>query len=154
MPTAFRLAYVDLRTASLDRATSYYGDVLGLNVTESSSASSYLAVGLDHHSIALHAADRAGIGAIGLQVAGEADLGELSRRLTGMGLSPKLKQDARPGVPKLLELTDVGGHTFQLLPEIAKTDAGFRGDGVAPLRRCAWDMWRSSRPTPRSSCRF
>ena len=134
MPTAFRLAYVDLSTASLDRSVTYYRDVMGLNETEKAGGSAYLGLGLDHHSVALHEADLAGIDAIGFQVGGGTTLDELSTRLTGMGLSPALKHDARPGVPALLELTDIGGHTFHLLPELALTDAGFRNEGIAPLR--------------------
>ncbi len=134
MPTAFRLAYVDLATASLDRARSYYRDVVGLSETESTGQSAFLALGLDHHSIALHQAENAGINAIGLQVDGGVTLAELSKNLTRLGLAPQVKHDARPGVPALIELTDIGGHTFHLLPEFALNDAGFTGDGIAPLR--------------------
>ncbi|WP_457313352.1 VOC family protein [Sphingomonas sp. UYAg733] len=134
MPSTFRLAYVDLATPSLDDAVNYYRDILGLNETETTGASTYLGLGIDHHSVALHKAEQAGIGAIGLQVSGNETLDDLARRLTGMGLSSHLKSDARPGVPALLEVADVGGHTFHLLPAMALTDAKFSGTGLAPLR--------------------
>ena len=134
MPSAFRLAYVDLATPSLNNASSYYREVMGLNETETTGGSAYLGLGIDHHSVALHQADQAGLSAIGLQVGGGEPLADLSKRLTNMGLSPQLKHDARPGVPEFLELTDIGGHTFHLLPDMALSDAEFGGTGLAPLR--------------------
>jgi catechol 2,3-dioxygenase-like lactoylglutathione lyase family enzyme len=134
MPSTFRLAYVDLSTPSIDDAADYYGDVIGLNKTESTGNSVYLGLGIDHHSVALHKSDRPGLNAIGLQLSGDESLNDLTRRLNGMGISPRLKTDARPGVPALLEVSDIGGHTFHLLPDMARADAGFSGAGLAPLR--------------------
>lgn len=134
MPTTFRLAYVDLTTPSLAHASAYYRDVMGLNVTEATGASAYLGLGLDHHSVALHQAAQPGLSAIGLQVSGDETVDDLIKRLGGMGLAPQIKHDARPGVPVLVEVTDIGGHTFHLLPEMKLANAGFNGTGLAPLR--------------------
>jgi len=53
MPDVFRLAYVDLATASLDEAEDYYCRLLGTTVVERTSGNIYLSLGLDHHNIAL-----------------------------------------------------------------------------------------------------
>lgn len=134
MPNVFRLAYVDLATPSLDEARTYYRDVLGATEGEVTGNSAYLRLGIDHHTIALHQADRPSMGAIGLQLSGDVTIDALAARLRSLGLSPQAKQDARPGVPSLLEVADVGGHTFQLFPQIDFSEDGFGANGIAPLR--------------------
>ena len=134
MPSVFRLAYVDLTTAAMDAAVTYYRDIIGASEVERSGGSAYLSLGLDHHTIALHRADRPTLGAIGLQIAADASLQSLAARLRDMGLSPEEKQDARPGVPTLLEVRGVGGHTFQLFPEMSLSGTGFSGTGIEPVR--------------------
>ena len=134
MPETFRLAYVDLATPSVDKAASYYQDVLGATRTGDGGGDVYLSLGLDHHNLALRAADRPGLAAIGLQLAAGADLKEVSRRIEGLGLKVSEKSDARPGVGRLLEVADVGGHTFHLLPKMEESAVGFSGRGLQPMR--------------------
>ncbi|WP_242140944.1 VOC family protein [Sphingomonas sp. TREG-RG-20F-R18-01] len=134
MPRVFRLAYVDLATPSLDDARAYYDGVLGATTVQQTGDAAYLSLGLDHHNIALRKGDRPGLTAIGLQVGPGVELPDLQRRIAEMGLRVESKSDARPGVPRLLEVTDLGGHTFQLLPEIAAAGPGFSGRGVDPVR--------------------
>ena len=134
MPETFRLAYVDLKTPSLDGALAYYDRVLGATTTDRSGEAAYLSLGLDHHNLVLRSGERAGLGAIGLQLNAGADIGEVRRRLESLGYSAAIKTDARPGVATLLEVSDVGGHTFQLLPEMAAAAPGFSGRGIDPVR--------------------
>ena len=134
MPQTFRLAYVDLATPSIDDALAYYVGVLGATTTERSADTAYLSLGLDHHNLTLAAAERPGIAAIGLQLSAGSDLGEVERRLATMGLKTALKSDARPGVATLIEVADVGGHVFHLLPDMAAAAPGFSGRGIDPVR--------------------
>ena len=134
MPETFRLAYVELSTGSLDAAVGYYDGVLGATQTERSSDAVYLSLGLDHHNLVLRSGGRPGLGALGLQLNAGADLDGLRRRLEGLGLRVAQKSDARPGVPTLLEVSDVGGHTFHLLPEMGASAPGFSGRGIDPVR--------------------
>ena len=134
MPTTFRLAYIDLTTPSLEQALSYYQDVLGLRASERSGQRAYLGLALDQHTIGLHQGQRPSLGAIGLQMAGGETLEALETRLRSIGLAPRKMHDARPGVPVLLEVADVGGHTFQLVPDVALSTLGFGAEGISPLR--------------------
>ena len=134
MPSVFRLAYVDLSTPSLDDAVGYYRDVLGATLGEDSGGSAYLRLGIDDHSVALHQSDRAALNVIGLQVGGGATLRDIAARLRGLGIASTEKQDARPGVPNLLQVDDVGGHSFQLFTEFATAASAFGGAGLEALR--------------------
>ena len=134
MPQTFRLAYVDLATPSLDAALAYYDGVLGATPTERAGRAAYLSLGLDHHNLALRSGARAGLSAIGLQLNSGADLADVQRRLEGLGYAVAVKSDARPGVPRLLEVCDVGDHTFHLVAEMAQAAPGFSGRGIDPVR--------------------
>ena len=134
MSQTFRLAYVEMATPSLTGALSYYEDVLGATLVERTADGVYLSLGLDHHNLALNEAELAGVAAIGLQLHASVDLGALKVRLEGRGLHTALKSDARPGVPQLLEVAEVGGHTFHLIPEMAAAAPGFSGRGLDPVR--------------------
>lgn len=134
MPNVFRLAYADLSTPSVERAREYYDGVLGATTVEQTGDAAYLSLGLDHHNLSLQSAERPGLAAIGLQLAPGVELSDLERRINGMGLKTQRKSDARPGVPTLLEVSDVGGHIIHLLPEITATAPGFSGRGIGPAR--------------------
>ena len=134
MRDVFRLAYVDLATASLDEAEDYYGRLLGTTVVEKTGDSIYFSLGLDHHNIALCRGKEPGLNAIGLQVNPEIAVADLARRLGEAGFTAKLQTDTRPGVAALLEVPDVGGHTFHLFPSIAQPAPGFAMSGIVPLR--------------------
>ena len=134
MPQTFRLAYVELTTPSLDDALGYYSGVLGATQTTHTGDAAYLSLGLDHHNLALRKGERAGVRAIGLQLSTGVDLDAVRRRLDGLGFASEAKTDARPGVPVLLEMADIGGHTFHLLPEMTAPAPGFSGRGLDPVR--------------------
>ncbi len=133
MPNVFRLAYVDLSTASLDDALEYYTGVVGATITEAGNGAAYLSLGLDHHNIALHAGPSPGLGAIGLQVGHGVPLDDLARQLRGQGLAADLRSDSRPGVATLLEVP-VAGHTFHLFGAMDTPAPGFGTRGIVPNR--------------------
>ena len=133
MPDVFRLAYVDLATPLLEQAVSYYRDVIGATVVEGGAGGTYLSLGLDHHNIALHAASHPGLRGIGLQVCRGILLEDLAKRLRGAGLTVNAMTDARPGVRTMLDV-HVGGHCFQLFPEMDAPAPGFAASGIVPNR--------------------
>lgn len=134
MPSVFRLGYVDLATPDLDAATAYYRDVVGAVAVETAGDGAFLSVGLDHHTVALQRAERASIRAVGLQLGLGISIEDVADLLAKRGIKGTLKTDARPGVPRLLEIADVGGHNFELFPDIEASGLGFSREGVSPLK--------------------
>ena len=134
MPSVFRLAFVDFATPSVEEALSYYSDTLGLNLVARDGSTAYLSLGLDHHNLSLREAARPALSAIGLQCGPDQDLDDLADRLSTLGLRPSLKRDARPGVPRLLEIAGIGGHTFQIVDSMDTPGPGFGRGGVGPVR--------------------
>ncbi len=134
MPKVFRLGYVDLATQSVAGAVDYYSEVIGATKTEGSGGSAFLSLGLDHHNIALHEDAAPGLRAIGLQLGRDAPLDEVAGRLGELGLAATIKTDARPGVGRLVEVPDVGGHMFHLFADMDAPAPGFGVAGIVPNR--------------------
>ncbi|WP_428391254.1 VOC family protein [Lichenicoccus sp.] len=134
MPDVFRLVYVDLATASLEKAEDYYTDVLGASIVAKTGRETYLSLGLDHHNVSLCAEPNPGLNAIGLQLCRDVPLADLAKRLKDSGVANHLRTDSRPGVPALLEIPDVGGHTIHLFAAIDQPAPGFSASGIVPLR--------------------
>ncbi len=133
MPDVFRIGYVDLATPSLEDATRYYSTTIGATVTESGDGSAFLSLGLDHHNIALHQADRPAMAAIGLQITRALTLDDVEKKLRDAGIAAETKTDSRPGVGPILEVR-VGGHVFQLFQSNEASAPGFGLSGIVPLR--------------------
>ncbi|MFC6726815.1 VOC family protein, partial [Halobium palmae] len=55
MSTADHLGHVHLKVRDVDRAVAFYGDLLGLAVTERYGSYAFLSLGDHHHDLALQA---------------------------------------------------------------------------------------------------
>ena len=133
MPDIFRIGYIDLATPSLEEAVRYYGETIGATVTESGGGSAFLSLGLDHHNIALHQAERPAVAAIGLQITRALSLDDVEKKLREMGIAAEAKMDTRPGVGRILEVA-IGGHVFHLFQSNDTPAPGFALSGIVPLR--------------------
>jgi catechol-2,3-dioxygenase len=133
MSRAFRLGFIELGTQRLEPELKYYTEVIGAKVTErAADGSVYLSLGLDHHNIALKTSEEAGLRCFGLQVTNDRPLEDWATHLKDRGLTASLKTDARPGVPKLLEMVEPGGHVLQLYSEMSQPAPGFGTQGIVP----------------------
>ncbi len=148
MSRAFRLGFIELGTQRLEPELKYYTEVIGAKVTErAADGSVYLSLGLDHHNIALKTSEEAGLRCFGLQVTNDRPLEDWATHLKDRGLTASLKTDARPGVPKLLEMVEPGGHVLQLYSEMSQPAPASARRASCPT---SWDISRSSRPTLRN----
>jgi catechol-2,3-dioxygenase len=133
MSKAFQLGFVEFGTQRIEPALQYYTEVIGATVTESESDGSvYLSLGLDHHNVALRSSAQKGMRCIGLQVTKDITIEEWATRIKDYGLSPAIKTDSRPGVSKLVEVVEPGGHVLQLYSEMSVPAPGFAVRGIVP----------------------
>ncbi len=134
MPKAFRLAYCEFSSPNLEQGLAYYKDLLGATLVETSpDGALYLSLGLDHHNIVLRPGPEAGLLATGFQLSAGVDLDQLQQEISAAGFSATIKDNVRPGVEKLLEVS-VAGHQFHLFPQIAMPAPRFPSHGIAPIR--------------------
>ena len=134
MPKAFRLVFCEFASANLAAEVSYYKDVIGAASTlESSDGTHYLSLGLDHHNIVLRPGATSQVLCSGFQVSAGTDLNQLGQECATFGIEYELKENARPGVPRLLEVA-VAGHRFQFFSEMEMPAPGFSRGGIMPSR--------------------
>ena len=82
-----KLGRVELNVTDLPRARRFYEEVLGLQyVNTGPDGDIRLRCDHDHHSLALHPADEAGLGCVGFMLEDVAQFGPLIERLEGAGL--------------------------------------------------------------------
>ncbi|MCK1667712.1 VOC family protein [Bradyrhizobium sp. 153] len=133
MPRAFQLGFVELGTQHIEPELLYYTEVIGAKVTErAADGSAYLSLGLDHHNIALRVSAETGLRCVGLQVTRDVSIEDWAMRLSEQGLGTSVKTDARPGVTKLVEVVEPGGHVVQLYAEMSLPAPGFATHGIVP----------------------
>jgi catechol-2,3-dioxygenase len=133
MVRAFQLGYLELETASFDEEFDYYDRIIGTSPVERTGTAAYLSFGLDHHNIALVSGGESRLAALGFRVTG-GDLSDVAKKLRQEGLQAQLRSNARPGVPKLVEVAAPGGMLVHLYEEMTVAAPGFRNSGVVPNR--------------------
>ena len=133
MPRAFQLGFVEFATQRIDPELRYYTEVIGATVTErEADGSAHLSLGLDHHNIVLRTSPEAGMRCVGLRVTKDISIEDWAVRIKACGLNPSVKTDARPGVPKLVEVVEPGGHLLQIYSVMDSPTPGFGARGIVP----------------------
>ena len=134
MPKAFRLAYCEFSSPNLEKELEYYKDLLGATLVETTDDGAlYLSLGLDHHNIVLRPGSDAGLLTTGFQLSSGVQMEQLDQELSAAGIKSELREDAMPGIRKLLEVS-VAGHRFHFFQTMDQPAPGFRAHGIAPIR--------------------
>ncbi len=134
MPTTFRLAYCEFSSPNLEEEVAYYTDLLGATLIEiGPDGAQYLSLGLDHHNIVLRPGAAATLLATAFEVNADVDLIQLQQQIAATGLSAEIKENAMPGLTKLLQVS-VAGHQFHFFRGMKMPAPGFSDRGIVPLR--------------------
>ena len=133
MPKTFRLVFCEFSSTRLEEELSYYKTLLGVMPVAVSDGAHYLSLGLDHHNIVLRAGGNSGLLCTGFQLGAGITVEQFCTQCAAAGLPCELREGARPGVAKLVELT-VAGHRFQFFSEMETPAPGFSPIGIVPSR--------------------
>lgn len=135
MKVVHKLGYAEFNVAKLEKELGYYTDIMGATLVETGGdGTHYLSLGLDHHNIALKHAAASSLGVAGFQLSPGFELKAFETRLAGHGIRTRRLTDARPGIPALVEVSEIGGHTLQFYAEMAIPAPGFGRAGIVPNR--------------------
>jgi catechol-2,3-dioxygenase len=135
MKPVYKLGYAEFNVTKLEQELAYYSDIMGATHVETGGdGTHYLSLGLDHHNIALKRGTVPGLGAIGFQLTPGYELKAFETILAERGVASRRLTDARPGVPALVEIPEIGGHKLQFYPDMAMPAPGFARAGIAPNR--------------------
>ena len=134
MPKTHRLVYCEFASPKLEEELAYYTGLIGAKLVHRTDDNvCYLSLGLDHHNIVLRPDDAGGLLVSGFQLSAHTSLEQLSEEFSALQLKSEFKENARPGVPRLLEVV-VAGHCFQFFAEMEMPAPGFSTTGIAPSR--------------------
>ncbi|MBL8360945.1 MAG: VOC family protein [Rubrivivax sp.] len=84
-----KLGYAALSVTNLERSLHFYRDLLGLELVEQRDDVAYLRCSRDHHNIALHAGQTAGLKRVGWELESQADVERAIAHFEGLGLAPR-----------------------------------------------------------------
>jgi len=138
IPTATRIGHVHLKVSDLDRALSFYHDLLGFDITvRYGTQAVFLSAGGYHHHIGLNTLYSKGKGPAPQDAAGlfhtailyptRRDLAEIFKRLTDVGYP--FTGAADHGVSEALYLDDPDGNGVELYWDRPKEDWPFDEEG-------------------------
>ncbi|MDP3895538.1 MAG: VOC family protein, partial [Mesorhizobium sp.] len=134
-PKVFRLGYVALETADLERTRDHYIEALGMTETaRGHDGEIYLSIGHDHHNIVLRQAKAKALVHHGYQLKPHISVADIAREVQALGLPAAIKTDSQPGVAELVEVVGPGGVVFQLFNEIEMPCPGYKESGASLLR--------------------
>jgi catechol 2,3-dioxygenase-like lactoylglutathione lyase family enzyme len=132
MPKTHRLVYCEFSSSKLEEELAYYTELIGARLVHRTEDSvCYLSLGLDHHNVVLRPGDTNGLLVSGFQLSAKINLDQLSQDFASAHLEAELKENARPGISKLLEVK-VAGHRFQFFTQMEMPAPGFSTSGIAP----------------------
>jgi catechol 2,3-dioxygenase-like lactoylglutathione lyase family enzyme len=134
-PKVFRLGYVALATANVERTREHYLETIGLTQTgKGDDGSVFLSLGYDHHNIVLTPSDRKALLHLGFQLSPGISIAEFAQRARAFGLVAEIKTDSQPGIPELVEVEGPGRNIFQFYSAMEAPAPGFNRIAGAPLR--------------------
>jgi catechol-2,3-dioxygenase len=134
-PKVFRLGYVALATADIERTREHYLETIGLTqTTEGDHGSVFLSLGYDHHNIVLSPTGKKALLHVGFQLSPGIAIAEFAREVRAFGLAAQIKTDSQPGVAELVEVEGPGRNIFQFYSAVEAPAPGFRKTAVAPVR--------------------
>jgi catechol-2,3-dioxygenase len=135
MKPVHKLGYAEFNATKIEQELAYYTDIMGATLVETGGdGTHYLSMGIDHHNIALKAASSPSLGVTGFQLCPGYELKAFETLLAEHGIQSRRLTDARPGIPALVEIPEIGGHTLQFYAEMAMPAPGFARTGIVPNR--------------------
>src|SRR6476660_650541 len=134
-PKVFRLGYVALATADIERTKEHYLEAIGLTPTaKGDDGSVFLSLGYDQHNIVLSPAGEKALRHIGFQLSPGIPVAEFTRQARAYGLAAEIKTDSQPGIAELVEVEGPGHNVFQFCAAMEAPAPGFKKTAVAPVR--------------------
>jgi catechol 2,3-dioxygenase-like lactoylglutathione lyase family enzyme len=129
-----RIRYATFETPDLEKALAYYTQVNGLVLALREQGRAFLATRIGELAIELQQGQTAGCRGLSFEVDASADLAGLGKLLSKEGIASEERQEAAPGIPRLLSFRDPNGTTIQLFSECNYVSGHQPVPGVGPLK--------------------
>jgi catechol-2,3-dioxygenase len=129
-----RLGSASFKTTDLERALSYFGDLIGLSVVDKTTTRAVLATAQGQEAIVLERATESGLSKLSFQIAPSSDLGEATSFLRSKGVVAETASDLSPGVSRAVRFIDPHGTEIELFADYRFAGRDKRQSGVMPLK--------------------
>lgn len=114
-----RLGHATLTTPDLERAVSYYTDILGLGVIEKDRKRAVLGTRTGFEAIELVQSDRMSLARLSFQVSPGSDLKDVARDLEGHGVKVERRNGVTPGITEAVSFADPKGTMIDVFSDYA-----------------------------------
>lgn len=126
-----RAGHLALRVPDLDASVAHATSLMGLLEVERVDGVSYLTAGSEHHSLQLIADSETAVDHMAFEVAGDAALAELRRRLVSEGVEI-FDEPLEEGIEEALRFAAPSGHVFEAYAGMSEGQPPFDPAGVRP----------------------
>ena len=117
MINVLRIGHASFETPDLAKAIDYYTQVTGLALAARDTNRAFLASRLGQLAIELRQGPERRCSKLTFEVAANADLADLKKELSALGVSAELRTDSCPSTPKVLAFRDPKGTEIELFNE-------------------------------------
>jgi len=129
-----RLAHATLETPDMERQIDYYGNVIGLALTERTASRAIFSTHLGQEAIVLENGAAGNLSRLAFQTAPGTDLGELQAALNREGVSSERRTDITPGVREALCFKDPKGTLLEIYADYEFQPDDGNEAGVSPVK--------------------
>src|SRR4051812_25422799 len=117
MIKVLRIGHATFETPDLARAIEHYTQVIGFSLAGREDKRAFLATRIGQLAIELRQGSEARCAKLSFEVAPDADFADLRRALQEHGVAAEERNDAIPGLPKVLAFQDPKGTEIELFRE-------------------------------------
>src|SRR3954447_17918524 len=117
MIQAKRMSHATFETPDMERQIDYYAQVAGLVVAGRENGRAYLATKVGDLAVQLEKGDQAKCARIAFQVDPATEFDDIRKGLEAEGVRCEAKNDAAPGIPKMVTFEDPKGTRLEVFAE-------------------------------------
>jgi catechol 2,3-dioxygenase-like lactoylglutathione lyase family enzyme len=129
-----RVGHATFETTDIDKQIAYWTEVAGLVLAEREKKRAFLASKTGLLSIQLEQADRNHCARLSFEVAPDSDFDALAKELAKDGVKSELRNDAIPGMGKVLTFKDNKDTAIDLFKEWKYLGSHHQVNGIGPLK--------------------
>jgi catechol 2,3-dioxygenase-like lactoylglutathione lyase family enzyme len=129
-----RVSHATFETPDLDRQIDYFTQVAGLALADRQSGRAYLATKVGDLAVLLERGDHARCARLAFQAAPDTEFDDLKRGIEAEGVRCETRNDAIPGVPKMLSFEDTKGTVCEVFAAQTPIATNQQVAGIGPIK--------------------
>jgi catechol 2,3-dioxygenase-like lactoylglutathione lyase family enzyme len=129
-----RFGHVTFETLDLDRQIDYFTRIAGLVLAGRENGRAFLATKVGDLVVQLEEGDASRCARLAFQAAPDADLDELRRGIEAENLRCEMRNDASPGIPKMLAFEDPKGTVCEVFTAQTAISNNQPVSGIGPIK--------------------